>query len=46
MRRHFSLLFVIVGSLAGPTWLLPGHSSGAAEDSPAAEKAAAKESPE
>jgi hypothetical protein len=45
MLRHYSLLFVIVGSLVGPTWLLQGHSSGADEEPKPAEKAAAKEKP-
>jgi len=45
MRRHYCLLFVIVGSLLGPTWLLQGHSSGADDKTKPTEKAAAKEKP-
>jgi len=45
MLRHYSLLFVIVGSLVGPTWLLQGHSSGADDETKPADKAAAKEKP-
>jgi hypothetical protein len=45
MRRHYSLLLVIVGMLLGTTWLLQVPPSCADEDTKPAKKAAEKEKP-
>ncbi|MBI3864238.1 MAG: cytochrome c [Planctomycetia bacterium] len=45
MRRHDTILLVIVAALLGMTWLLPSPSSRADEETKSTEKAAAKDKP-